>query len=92
MNQSGQLKRFLDKNGKIKVLPKRPSQRRIVLNYLSEKFELSKVYTEKEVNQILNEHHLFNDPALLRRELFDNSLLDRTEDGSKYWRQEGRSA
>lgn len=43
---------------------------------------------EPDVNRILDERHLFGDPALLRRELFDRRMLDRTPDGRVYRRIE----
>jgi hypothetical protein len=53
--------------------------------YLASKFESGVTYTEKEVNTLLNQYHTFGDPALLRRELFENGLIDRMRDGSAYW-------
>ena len=44
------------------------------------------MYTEKEVNAILNRCHTFEDWALLRRELFERGYLNRERDGSTYWR------
>ncbi|ANW99868.1 hypothetical protein CSTERTH_12930 [Thermoclostridium stercorarium subsp. thermolacticum DSM 2910] len=51
-----------------------------VLEFLSDKFEKGKIYTEKGVNEIIKEAHTFNDAPLLRRELYDNGFLDRTRD------------
>ena len=79
------LKRFQDKSGKIKLLPHKPDKQLIVLSFLASKFDAGRIYAEKEINQILNENHSFADPALLRRELVEKSLLERTEDGKKYW-------
>jgi len=38
-----------------------------------------------EVNNLLNSHHSFKDPATLRRLLFGTGLIDRTVDGKCYW-------
>jgi len=57
----------------------------LVLEYLFEKFDAEKNYTEREVNEILNQHHTFGDPAMLRRELFEKKMLRRTLDGRTYW-------
>jgi hypothetical protein len=57
------------------------------LEYLVTQFEIDTVYSEKEVNQLLNQHHTFGDAALLRRELFERGLIDRKRDGSEYWRK-----
>lgn len=34
---------------------------------------------------VLNQHHTFADPALLRREMFERKLINRKRDGSAYW-------
>lgn len=43
---------------------------------------------EKEVSALLRDRHLFGDHALLRRELCDLGLMNRTRDGSVYRRIE----
>ena len=58
----------------------------LVLDYLAARFETDKQYTEKEVNTILQQWHLWNDPAFLRRELVDARRLSRTKNGARYWR------
>jgi hypothetical protein len=80
------LRRYQDKKGRITLLPHKPDRQQVVLDYLASKFEVGKIYTEKEVNGLLNENHSFNDPALLRRELVEKGLIDRTPDGKQYWR------
>ena len=76
---------FLDKTGKIKQLPTKKMRREEVLRYLGEKFEDERIYTEKEVNAIIDDWHTFNDYFLLRRELIIAGVLARTSDGGKYW-------
>jgi hypothetical protein len=58
-----------------------------VLEWLADAFECDVQYTEREVNERLDRRHTFQDRALLRRELFENGFLDRTRDGSAYWRR-----
>ena len=58
----------------------------LVLQYLIGKFEWETQYTEQEVNNLLNNFHTFEDPALLRRELFMKRFINRHIDGSAYWR------
>ena len=48
--------------------------------------EFEKQYSEKEVNQIIKNHHSFNDVPLLRRELISRLFLNRKDDGSVYWK------
>ena len=66
--------------------PKKPSEKEIVIQFLSNKFEYNKKCYEKEVNKIIDKFHLFNDIALLRRELVSRNFLSRKNDGSEYWK------
>tara|TARA_B100001029_G_scaffold176862_1_gene180481 strand:- start:689 stop:946 length:258 start_codon:yes stop_codon:yes gene_type:complete len=66
--------------------PKKPSDKEIVVDWLSKKFELGLIYSEKEVNNIIKIYHLFNDIPLLRRELVSRKYLIRKDDGSEYWK------
>lgn len=76
---------FLDSSGKIKQIPV-PNRTKIpVLAYLTGKFEEDRIYSEKEVNGIINEWHTFEDYFILRRLLIDYNLLKRTPNGEKYW-------
>lgn len=90
MNISVELKGFLDKDSKLKSWPSRKHREKqlLALEFLAAKFEMGREYSEKEINEILNQNHTFGDPAMLRRELFMKKLLDRTLDGSRYWRQD----
>jgi hypothetical protein len=81
------LKGFLDKDYKLKVWPSKPEKKKLALAYLAEKFETDRIYSEKEVNEIIKTCHSFNDHPLLRRELYDRGFLDRTPDGMKYWKK-----
>ena len=56
------------------------------LFFLSEQFENNRKYSEKEVNDIIKNHHSFNDIALLRRELVSRKFLARKDDCSIYWK------
>jgi len=85
MNLASQLGNILDKEGKVTGLPRNRVKHLLALKYLASKFEPGKNYTEKEVNETLNRHHNFGNPALLRRELIDNKILSRTDDCRKYW-------
>ena len=76
---------FLDSQGQLKVFPAKRKKKLSALAYLAGKFEQGKIYTEREVNELLNQWHLFGDPATLRRELYNNRFLDREADGSRYW-------
>lgn len=65
--------------------PKKKEEKRAVLEYLITKFERGKKYSELEVNMIIKKWHSFSDHSLLRRELYDAFLMDRTQDCHEYW-------
>lgn len=85
MNAMSELKSFIDLEGRVTQWPAKRSLQRVALDYLSTKFEAGKVYSESEVNALLNQWHTFSDPTLLRRELFENGHLNRMNDGAEYW-------
>lgn len=58
------------------------------LIYTAEKIENDRVYTEKEINKLLNKWHTFDDPAMLRRELYTHKFLDRDSYGKEYRMEE----
>lgn len=78
------LKNFLDEDKLLKAFPARRKMKIYALIYLAGKFEAGREYSEKEVNALLNEWHVFSDPATLRREMFDYGFLDRSRDGRVY--------
>jgi pseudouridine-5'-phosphate glycosidase len=79
------LKNFLDEENRLKAFPSKRKLQLCAVSYLAEKFEPGRIYTEGEVNGLLNQWHTFRDPETLRRELFQNHYLDRRRDGSAYW-------
>lgn len=81
------IERFIDESGKIKTWPSKKDVKIEVLRYLSTKFEYDRFYSEKEVNEIINDWHNFNDYFLLRRGMIDCKFLFRTKDGAKYWKE-----
>ena len=87
MEDHNLLKGYIDENGKFDRLPGKRQKKKLalMLKFLSEKFEKGSNYTEKEVNEILNQNHSFNDPATLRRMMFGSKLINRTIDGKSYW-------
>lgn len=78
------LKNFLDVQGRLTAFPAKRKMKVYALFYLAEVFEEGCVYTEAEVNDLLRTRHTFNDPATLRRELYDYRFLDRSPDGRSY--------
>lgn len=80
------LRPFLDRNGLVTTWPAKQKRQNAVLAYLGTKFVIGEVYTEAQVNALLNQWHTYGDPAYLRRELVDRGYLNRTDDGAEYWR------
>ena len=80
------IEHLLDEFGLVIRWPKKSSQKQMVIEYLSTKFNSDKNYSEKEINLILEQSHSFNDIALLRRELIGRGFFSRKDDGSRYWK------
>lgn len=78
------LQNFLDTKGRLKAFPAKRKMKIYALIYLSDKIETDREYTEREINKLLLEWHTFDDPATLRRELYNYQFLDRSIDGSIY--------
>ena len=72
-------------DGRLRVMPRRGSKRRIVLDYLATRFEPGVRYPEAQVNAVLRGYH--DDYTALRRYLVDEGLLSR--EGGTYWRTGG---
>jgi len=81
------LKGYLDKDGKFSKLPGKRQKRKLdaMIAALAIKFRQEGIYSEQEINTILNRHHSFNDPATLRRLLIGSGYMDRSIDGRQYW-------
>ncbi len=81
-----ELRRFLDRSGKLTTWP--PARQRdklLILEYLASFFEPGRIYSEKEVNELLLQHSAFKDAAALRRALYEFRFMSRTRDGASYW-------
>lgn len=72
------------KDGKITCIPRKDSSRIDLLGLIiNDNFEKDKMYSEKEVNNILKEY--YNDFAFLRRLMIEYKLLQRDLECSTYW-------
>jgi hypothetical protein len=69
--------------GPLSEFPKKQKRKIAILMHIIKRFDASKEYTEKEVNEILKK--VFDDVVTIRRYLIDYGLLERKPDGSKYW-------
>lgn len=80
--------RVFDREGCITRWPGKRAQQQLCLWYLWSKIPRAKIFSEREISAFLNGLHLFEDAALLRRDLFDLGLVTRKRDGSDYRRIE----
>jgi hypothetical protein len=73
--QARVLRNFVE-DGRLRSVPVRAAQRRVVLEYLADRFGVGVDYPESEVNDVLGRFH--DDYASLRRYLVDERLLTRS--------------
>ena len=73
-----------DAVGRLERWPLKLSVQRLAMWVLWTRFDARRVYTEREVNQILKAWHLYGDHVTLRRELINHRLLTRKSDCSEY--------
>lgn len=79
-----------DAAGRLARWPAKDSRRILCLWVLWSRIPAGETFGERQVNMRLRAEHLFDDPALLRREMFDRGLVWRTPDGRAYRRIEQR--
>ena len=77
--------RVFVRDGRITSIPTTHAKRLVVLDWLVQRFEPGRRYTEATVNLIISGAH--PDTAALRRALVDEGMLDR--DQGEYWRSGG---
>jgi hypothetical protein len=82
--------RMFDPEGKLARWASKRSQQELCLWVIWSKLPAGQVFTEKEINLVLNDNHLFGDHPLLRRWLCDYGMMSRTRDGREYRRVEKR--
>lgn len=87
MKDNPLLKGYIDDDGKFERMPGKKQKKKLamMLLCLAQQFEIGKKYAEIEVNELLNKHHSFKDPATLRRLMFESNLINRTIDCRSYW-------
>ena len=69
---------------RLKTIPSQRKKLEAILRYVVQSFEPETRYSEKQVNEILS--RFYEDVASLRRELVGSGLIQRTDDGTEYWR------
>lgn len=80
--------RLFDAEGRLIRWPKKRNLQILCLWVMWSHLPAGTVSTEREVNERLNEWHLFGDHAILRREMIEFGLMRRTRDGREYARIE----
>jgi predicted transcriptional regulator len=70
--------------GQLKTIPSQRKKMEAILRYVTRAFQPGDRYTEREVNEILENYH--QDTATLRRELIGAGLLERSAGGREYRR------
>ena len=76
--------RVFDAQARLLRWPNKRSEQVLALWCLWMAFDGKRRYSEREVNEVLNAHHAFGDHCLLRRELVEMKLLERTPGGEQY--------
>lgn len=87
-DDAGVLRRLTDSSGLIIAYPAAVSDRLVILRALAARITLGQVYTEHEINQLIQQHVHPDavDHVTLRRDLIDYQLIQRTDRGTRYWR------
>jgi hypothetical protein len=83
--QADVLRHFLSDEGHLTRMPAAAGKRRLVLDFVAQRFEPGRVYPERDVNFMLGQ--FYRDYAALRRYLVDEGLLERRD--NFYWRAGG---
>ncbi|MFO1412646.1 MAG: DUF2087 domain-containing protein [Burkholderiales bacterium] len=73
-----------DAEGRLVRWPHKYSVQRLAMWVLWTQFDAKRVYTEREVNEVLKRWHTWGDHVTLRRELVNHRLLARKSDCSEY--------
>ncbi len=83
-----QVARHFDGLGRLVRWPGKVSHQDLCLWVLWSRLTPREIFTERQISEALQQFHLFDDHALLRRALVDSGLVTRTADGRQYHRIE----
>jgi len=82
------IKNYLNAERKLISFPSKRKLKIAVMFYIASSIpDEGVMYSEKETNDIINNMCLFNDAALLRREMYNYRFINRTLDGKIYWKE-----
>jgi hypothetical protein len=82
--------RLFDSQARLLRWPGKRPEQVLALWCLWMAFDGKRRYSEREVNEVINAHHAFGDHCLLRRELVEADLLERTPGGERYHKRAAR--
>jgi len=68
---------------RLKKIPAKQKKKLIVLRKIVEQLQAERVYTEKELNEVITV--IYPDYAAIRRYLVDFGFMERRKDGGEYW-------
>jgi len=75
-----------DFTNRIEVFPSKEKKKLIILQHIAARFEPSRTFSEKEVNDILKP--IYHDFVSVRRYLIEYGFFGRSSDGASYWVKE----
>jgi len=78
------IKNYSNPDGTLKAIPFQQKKMLAVLRYVLRDIEKDVHYTEQQINDILEKYN--EDYPRMRREMVDFGFLNRTNNGSEYWR------
>lgn len=70
-------------DGELDTFPSKEKRKLIVLQNIVKRFEPKRIYSEKEMNEVLRT--IYSDFVTIRRYLIEYGFMDRSRDGSEYW-------
>lgn len=85
MNQE-QIQNYLNIDGKVKIWPSKRKNKVLILEYIVKDLKSDESYTEKELDEHICKYIAFEDYVIVRRELYENKFVDRTQNGQEYWK------
>jgi hypothetical protein len=83
-----QILRYFDDKARLTRWPAKTTAQHLALWALWARLPKAEAMTERQISAVLNEWHLFGDPAILRRTLWEMKLVSRSLDGHDYRRVE----
>lgn len=81
------LKNYLNEDRKLISFPSKRKLKIASMFYIASNIDEGVMYSEKEINAVINHKCCFQDAALIRREMYNYRFINRTLDGKLYWKE-----